>query len=90
MRRTVLLALLTIGACDDGRPARSRAVVNEFRRLNPCPLELAQGERCSQYFQIDHMRALVCGGPDSVENLAWITIEEHKAKTAEDIRRCRN
>lgn len=66
---------------------RSRSVVAEFRKANPCPSTGRTRGRCPGY-QVDHREALVCGGRDSVDNLQWLSIEEHKAKTRVEVKLC--
>jgi hypothetical protein len=68
---------------------RSRAVVAEFRRANPCPSTGKIRGACPGY-QVDHREALICGGRDSVDNLQWLSIEEHKAKTRVEVKLCRS
>jgi hypothetical protein len=67
---------------------RSQAEVRAFRAENPCP---ATGQRrgpCPDW-QVDHTIALVCGGPDTKENMQWLTIAEHRVKTRYDVMYCR-
>jgi hypothetical protein len=42
---------------------------------------------CPGYVK-DHIRALACGGPDSVENLQWQTTAEAKAKDKRERKSC--
>lgn len=51
----------------------------EFRKANPCPSTGKTTGACPGW-RIDHMVSLRCGGPDTPENLWWLTVEEHKAK----------
>jgi 5-methylcytosine-specific restriction endonuclease McrA len=78
MLRLLLLLALAIPAY-----ARDAAQVRAFKRETPCP---STGERkgsCPGY-QVDHRIALACGGRDALENLRWLTIEEHREKTRRD------
>jgi hypothetical protein len=43
---------------------------------------------CPGYIK-DHVKALACGGPDSVENLQWQTTAEAKAKDRWETKGCR-
>lgn len=70
-------------------PKRSPAVKAEFRRLYPCPSTATYRGACPGY-EIDHRTPLCIGGADSVDNLAWMTVEAHKRKTLSDARLCRN
>jgi hypothetical protein len=58
---------------------RSWAVKREFQRLHPCPSTGRATGACPGYIK-DHIRALDCGGPDSVVNLQWQTVAAAKAK----------
>jgi 5-methylcytosine-specific restriction endonuclease McrA len=67
-----------------GRIARSAAVRRAFLRSVPRPARCA-GTRC----EVDHTIALHCGGSDTVGNLQWLTVAEHRAKTRREIS-CKN
>jgi hypothetical protein len=89
MKALLLVLLLGAGA---GLPAvavdRSAAVVLAFKRANPCP---STGERrgsCPGY-EVDHARPLCAGGADTVENLQWLSVADHRSKTRDDVRVCR-
>ena len=58
---------------------RSYSVKHEFQRQHPCPSTGRTTGACPGYVK-DHIRALDCGGPDSVANLQWQTVAEAKAK----------
>lgn len=61
----------------NGKIVRSSAVINEFKKLYPLPLELNPKK-----YQINHAVPLVCGGCDIIENMIWMHVD---AKTcAED------
>jgi hypothetical protein len=49
---------------------RSREMTREFQREHPCPSTGSTTGRCPGYVK-DHVRPLVCGGPDAVSNLQW-------------------
>ncbi|BCS54741.1 HNH endonuclease signature motif containing protein [Geobacter sp. SVR] len=59
---------------DYGRIKRSAAVVRQFKQQTGY-----NGGRTG--YEIDHITPLHRGGCDSVENLQWLTIEEHQEKT---------
>jgi 5-methylcytosine-specific restriction endonuclease McrA len=80
----LLSAALGVAASDS---SRSRAVRAEFVRLHPCPATLKPGP-CPGW-QVDHVTPLCLGGLDATENLAWMTVEDHKRKTADDVAACR-
>lgn len=69
-------------------PQRSKALIAEFKRLNPCPANGQPRGPCPGY-QVDHREALVCGGTDTLDNLQWLTVEEHRAKTRVEVKLCR-
>ena len=84
----LLLALLISPAAAEIH--RDPAVMREFMRLHPCPGGPDKGsiKRCNGW-QKDHIIPLECNGYDGVENLQWLTIDEHKAKTRKDNAQCR-
>lgn len=67
---------------------RSRAVRAEFMRQAPCPSTGATRGACPGY-QVDHRTPLCIGGADRVDNLQWLSVEAHRAKTRSDVRLCR-
>jgi 5-methylcytosine-specific restriction endonuclease McrA len=67
---------------------RSSAVKAEFRKANPCPATGKIRGACPGW-EVDHRIALMCGGPDTVQNLQWLRVEEHRRKTAGERKRCR-
>ncbi len=70
------------------RIPRNSEVLREFQRQTPCPATKSTTGRCPGW-QIDHVEPLCAGGADRVENLQWLTIQEHKWKTRTDVRVCR-
>jgi len=67
---------------------RDKAALLEFRRLNPCPETQSTSGKCPGW-QIDHVEPLCAQGADRLENLQWLTTQEHKWKTRTDVRVCR-
>lgn len=55
----------------DGVIVRSSAVLREFQRLYPCPVNGQASGACPGWSK-DHTIPLVCGGCDAVENLQWL------------------
>lgn len=70
--------------------ARDPAVMREFMRLHPCPSgrDVGSHTKCTGW-QKDHIIPLECGGVDAIENLQWLTVRDHKAKTVHDNAQCR-
>lgn len=67
---------------------RSSTEVRAFRQANQCPAtELNRGS-CPGY-EVDHVVALCLGGPDTVDNMQWLSIDVHRAKTRIDVSECR-
>lgn len=86
-RRVILGLLLALAAAASAGP-RSAAEVLAFKRHNPCP---STGERrgaCPGY-HVDHKIPLCLSGPDTRDNMQWLSIADHKAKTKQDVRSCR-
>ncbi len=63
--------------------------MRDFAALHACPSTGQPRLPCPGY-QIDHIWPLKCKGPDIVENLQWLSIEDHKAKTKREARECLN
>jgi len=67
---------------------RSAKAKREFQRDNPCPRTGATRGRCPGH-DIDHIQPLCAGGPDTPENMQWLTLEQHREKTRRDVFECR-
>jgi hypothetical protein len=68
--------------------ARSAAVLNEFKRHNPCPSTGRRSGSCPGYV-MDHIDPLCNCGRDAVDNLQWQTTEDAKVKDRWERRVCR-
>lgn len=79
-----LLALTTVAAAE----ARSPAARAEFQQQQPCPANGRKRGACPG-FQVDHRVPLKCGGADAPHNMQWLTVAQHKAKTAREAKACR-
>lgn len=84
----IALAAVFVSFGVEARIPRSSAVVAEFKRLNPCPLNDASRGHCPCY-QVGHITPLCAGGADKVDNLQWLTVQEHRGKTRFDELICR-
>lgn len=84
---SVALALLVLdaGAAD----LRSRVLRAEFQRAHPCPSTSKPRGACPGY-EVDHREALICGGRDELQNLQWLPVAEHRAKTRVEVKLCRS
>jgi 5-methylcytosine-specific restriction endonuclease McrA len=80
----VVLVCLFIGSAQSAEH-RSPAVRRAFVRQNPCPVTGKTRGPCRGY-QVDHVIPLHCGGADAVENLQWLTVKDHQAKTKRETR----
>lgn len=89
MIRPALLCLaLLLAISSEARPTRSAAEVLAFKRQSPCPSTGLRRGSCPGY-QVDHVQPLCSGGPDTRENMQWLTVEDHRVKTRQDLRVCR-
>lgn len=86
---TLLAVLIALSSIAEARTERSPAAKAEFKRMQPCPVTDRARGRCPGY-EIDHRIPLKCGGPDAPSNMQWLSVEEHKAKTAREARWCRS
>jgi 5-methylcytosine-specific restriction endonuclease McrA len=59
--------------------ARDRNVPAAFQRQFPCPSTGKTTGACPTHVR-DHVIPLACGGPDTIANLVWQTVDEGKAK----------
>ncbi|MGE0333208.1 MAG: HNH endonuclease signature motif containing protein [Ramlibacter sp.] len=84
---TALLVALVLASGSAWSGHRSAAVRMEFQRHNPCPSTGLRRGSCPGY-EIDHVVPLCARGPDRVENLQWLTVQAHRAKTRGDVRHC--
>lgn len=63
-----------------GRIARSAKARADFAKLKPCPLTAQPQTHCPGW-RIDHIVPLKRCGPDTPENMQWLTIDEWRKKT---------
>ena len=54
----------------DGSIRRSALVINDFKRIHPCPAT-GKSDECPGW-SIDHVIPLACGGCDSIHNMQWL------------------
>ena len=80
-----LLLLLSVSLDADARSKSARA---EFQRQNPCPATGKARGPCPGY-QVDHITPLKCKGGDTPTNMQWLSVEQHKIKTAREAKECR-
>ena len=83
MKRTAAIVLLVLlcaaGGITAPRIKRSKAVLDAFKRISPCPATGKSKGPCPGYV-IDHVIPLACGGEDAIGNLQWQTVADAKAK----------
>jgi 5-methylcytosine-specific restriction endonuclease McrA len=89
MRLTVCLLLFVAALQAGAATGRSTAAVVFFKKQHPCPVTGKPRGACPGW-QVDHIHALKCGGPDAPDNMQWLTVEAHKEKTKRDMRGCRS
>ena len=92
MKRFICLTLFSLSLIHaptlEAKTHRSYAVKAEFKRLHPCPANGKRRGPCPNY-QVDRKIPLKCKGRDAVDNMQWLTVEAHKAKTKREARWCR-
>jgi hypothetical protein len=84
----LILAAAVLAAPAQGRPDRSHAAIDAFKRQQPCPATGAPRGRCPGYV-IDHVRPLCAGGPDAPVNMQWQTDAAAKVKDRAERAECR-
>lgn len=85
---SVIVALLLVSQHSYATIYRDHKAVAAFKRANPCPSTGKPRGACPGW-QIDHIKPLKCKGVDRVENMQWLTIEDHKQKTKREAKECR-
>lgn len=63
----------------DGSISRRADVLQEFKRLHPCPVTRKSTGPCPGW-AIDHVVPLAVGGCDSIHNLQWLPNEIKSCK----------
>lgn len=89
--QSVIFAAIIFGVSGNAsaeKIKRSKKAIAEFQRQNPCPENGQRRGKCHG-FQIDHVNPLKCGGPDLPENMQWLSVNDHKAKTKREAKLCR-
>lgn len=85
----IIAAMLSAPAdAQDYMAKRDRNLIWKYRKLHPCPSTGKVYGACPGW-QLDHRIALRCGGPDSIDNMQWLTVAEHRIKTKREARTCR-
>ena len=79
---------MAISSWADAKTQRSAAEVLAFKRHNPCPSTQLRRGSCPG-FEVDHVQPLCSGGPDTVANMQWLSVADHRIKTRQDVRVCR-
>lgn len=86
--RLLALAILFALSCPaEAAQKRSQVVARELQLIHPCPSTGLRKGRCPG-FERDHRLPLCFYGKDTVSNLQWLTVAEHRAKTKLDIKVC--
>lgn len=88
---TAIAALLAWSLAEASNAKRSSTERYRFQRDNPCPAVTVPEPRrraCPGYV-VDHIVPLCAGGEDHRRNMQWLTVEQHREKNAEELKRCR-
>jgi hypothetical protein len=89
MLRALIVALsMGLVAPVHGRPHRSQAAVNAFKRENPCPSTGTTRGKCPNYV-VDHKEPLCAGGADHKSNMQWQSISAAKDKDKQERALCK-
>lgn len=84
----ILIAACAISTAAGAEYARSKAALRVFIQAQACPSTGLHKFPCPGW-QVDHIIPLKCLGLDDPENMQWLTVEDHKAKTKREIMECR-
>lgn len=88
MSAALAVCLLSVSFTVFARIPRSTTAINDFKRVNPCPVTGAWRGSCPGW-EVDHVVALCAGGPDTPKNMQWLTRSDHRKKTKLDVMKCR-
>ena len=88
LKRGLTLLVMFMAFTSEATQHRSAAEVLAFKRQNPCPSTQLRRGACPG-FQVDHVQPLCSGGSDTVMNMQWLSIADHRIKTRQDVRVCR-
>lgn len=75
----------TSGAYGGNGYTRDQEQRSAFVKSNPCPSTGKRSGGCPGW-QVDHRKPLAAGGSDHPSNMQWLTVEQHKAKSASERR----
>lgn len=84
----LLCFIAALSAPTFAKQPRSAVERHAFVKVNPCPATGRTRLPCPGY-QIDHVAPLCAGGADRRDNMQWLSIADHKAKTRMDVKACR-
>lgn len=88
MRALPLLILTLLPALAGAQHDPRRWDVRQrFVATAPCPATGQVARPCPGY-EVDHRVPLCAGGADAIENLQWLSIAEHRRKTAAERPHC--
>ncbi|MER2518604.1 MAG: HNH endonuclease signature motif containing protein [Candidatus Accumulibacter phosphatis] len=82
----LLVLVCLASACEAGQK-RNAAVAAAFQREIPCPSTGQTRGTCAGWIK-DHIVPLCAGGPDTVQNMQWQTVEDAKEKDRRERRQC--
>lgn len=85
--KPALLIFVFLCVSSQAAQPRSKAVLAEFQRQNPCPSTGKTKGACEGWIK-DHKIPLCAGGSDSVDNLQWQTVADAKRKDVEERKMC--
>lgn len=88
LKNLVILSIFLTATATAYALPRDAAQTHAFRRDHPCPSTGKVKGACPGY-QIDHVMALMNGGEDRPDNMQWLSVERHKAKTRKDRALCK-
>lgn len=62
---------------------RDHNAVKKFRKTHPCPGTGKTTGACYGY-DVDHIKSLKNGGADTPSNMQWLSVGEHRKKSANE------
>jgi len=83
----LLILVLLFPLVTEAKIKRSYKAKSDFAKMYSCPSTGLNKPSCPGY-AIDHINPLACGGPDTPNNMQWLTIYDWKDKSKWERKGC--
>jgi hypothetical protein len=86
MKYLIIFALL-FSPLAEAKIKRSYKAKSDFAKIHACPSTGLNKPSCPGW-RIDHPKPLACGGPDTPDNMQWLTIYDWQQKSKWERKGC--